>query len=116
MPMSLKNIPKFERQNNITINIYQYERKTVLPLLISKRNQNEAINLLMLKKGNKKHYCLITHFNRLLCYDKNDRIFCNFCLHGYVGKHLKDKKISEEHLQNCFKYEPSKIKLPEDGK
>ena len=81
MPMSIKNIPKFERENNLTINIYQYEQKTVLPLLISKRNQNEAINLLMLKKGNKKHYCLITNFNNLLKFDTNERIFCNFCLH-----------------------------------
>ena len=27
-----------------------------------------------------------------------------------------NKRISEEHLQSCFKYEPARIKLPEDGK
>ena len=116
MPMSIKNIPKFEKQNNMTINVYQYTQKTVLPLRISKRNQDKAINLLLLEKGKKKHFCYISKFDALLRFDKNTRVFCNLCLHGYVKRHLENEKISEEHLKNCYKFEPAKIKLPEENK
>ena len=35
-PVSLSQIPKFEKQNDISINVFDYEEKAIFPMKISK--------------------------------------------------------------------------------
>ena len=50
IPMPVNKINKFEKQNDITINLYEYcyENNEILPRRISKRRQENPINLLLL--------------------------------------------------------------------
>jgi hypothetical protein len=78
MPMTLKDIPKFERRNNISVSVYGYECKKsnhedddeeegfVHPLKIAKDVMERHVNLLLISNGQWSHYCLIQNFSRLV--------------------------------------------------
>ena len=56
-PASLGDVDKFERQNpSVSINVFGYERE-VYPLRISKRANEETVNLLLISEGENQHYC-----------------------------------------------------------
>ena len=63
-PTPIYQIPKFEEQNNITINLYitESDGRAIRPVKISKRHQIDPINLLLVvdrESGNcnKDHEC-----------------------------------------------------------
>ena len=59
-PVSLKQIDKFENQNNYAINVFGYER-VVYPLRISKKKDSceQVINLLLIANEETNHFCWI---------------------------------------------------------
>ena len=72
-PMALDQIPKFEQQNNKTINVYGYELTTdeetkkekldMYPIYLSKNkitNYKECCNLLLIQEGGKSLYTMCT--------------------------------------------------------
>ena len=67
MPMAVKDIDKFEKINNLIINVYACERggSEIWLRRISKK-RGEAINLLMIEDDGRYHYALIKDLNRLL--------------------------------------------------
>ena len=74
-PVSLSQIPKFERHNNLTINVYGFDNKEkqLHPLYVSQVDvelfdyvPTHHINLLFLSEDNKQHYCLIKNLDKLL--------------------------------------------------
>ena len=76
MPMRLQQIPKLKKMNNLTINVYMTDRtaEEKWPVYISKRRDNEAINLLLLSDNEKCHYTLIKTSmhsveNHIVCMD-----------------------------------------------
>merc|ERR1712030_144080 len=73
MPMRLQQIPKFERMNNLSINVYMTDRtgEDKWPIYISKRRDNETINLLLHSDNEKCHYTLIKNFNAFCKNQKN---------------------------------------------
>ena len=119
MPMRLQQIPKFEKMNNLTINVYMSNKSgsDIWPVYISKRRGNDPINLLLLSDDEKSHYTLIKNFNGLLRKpkDHNPKVFCPYCMHGFDKRTTNDEKM-KEHMQDCFTYGAMKIKLPEEGK
>src|SRR5688572_11220697 len=51
-------ISKFERNNNISINVFGYETDVNLfPLYVSKQKNDRCVDLLLIADGEKKHYC-----------------------------------------------------------
>ena len=72
MPMRLDQIEKFEKLNDLPINVYMTDTngKNIWPVYISKRRQTDSINMQLLTDGEKSHYTLIKDFNALLSYDK----------------------------------------------
>ena len=60
-PMKVSQIEKFERQNNISINVIGYE-DSLFPVYISKLKFGEPINLLLFSNGEKRHYCWIKKY------------------------------------------------------
>lgn len=68
-PCGFKDIVKFEKNNNISINVFGYEDKEqiIFPLKPNDKKCDNVINLLLLGNENgKKHYCLIKDMSRLL--------------------------------------------------
>ena len=62
--MEIKNIGKFERDNNLAINVFGLEHaksKMITPLYISKVENKERINIFLYEK----HYSFIKNKNRL---------------------------------------------------
>ena len=57
-PVSIKQIDKFERQNNYAINVFGYEDSKVYPLRLSKKD-SQVVNLLLITADPTNHYCWI---------------------------------------------------------
>src|SRR5688572_29036712 len=82
-------ISKFERNNNISINVFGYETDVNLfPLYLSKHENDRCVDLLFISDGEKKHYCWIKNFNRLMAVHNTNSYtsmhYCKRCLQGYI--------------------------------
>ena len=64
-PVAVKDVPKFEKENDISVNVFGYE-DGYYPLYISRNQKEKHVNLLLIEKGGKTHYCLITDLNKML--------------------------------------------------
>ena len=87
-PMSLTDVPKFEKQNNIGINVFGFKKNKILPLYLTKIKTEKIIPLLLLTDGLISHYCLITNFHAFMARqfgkrNHNRYKYCERCLHGF---------------------------------
>lgn len=121
-PMQLKQITKFERQNQLHINVYGYDEPEdmnedsvgiIYPIRISTvENDNvppeRCIDLLLLTEEEISHYCLITNLQALVRPGNTHagRVICRKCLWSFT---------SEERLENhkpyCFT-KAQRIEMP----
>ena len=116
-PVSLRAIDRFEHLNpNISISVLGYNKEErVYPLRISKcTKRKHDIVLLLLKDGEKSHYCLVKNISALLSSQINNndhkRYFCLNCFNSF-----KDKDKLEEHKDYCYENESVKILMPQQG-
>ena len=116
-PVSLRVIDRFEHLNpNISISVLGYNKEErVYPLRISKcTKRKHDIVLLLLKDGEKSHYCLVKNISALLSSQINNnghkRYFCLNCFNSF-----KDKDKLEEHKDYCYENESVKILMPQQG-
>ena len=91
-PTPISQINKIERQNNIALNVYGYERAVVPYHISGQPTEMPRINLLLLHdKQDNYHYCWIKHLSRLL-FDqtkhKGKTYFCDRCLYGFSREDL----------------------------
>ena len=136
MPMELKDIPRFEKQNNISVSLYGWKKarinkdKEVEPgyaytLRIAEDVKLNHVNLLMI--GDEvKYYCWVKNFSRLVSAQytgaKVEHAYCRFFLHGVYGKaipgqctRLEDaKRRRDEHEKECFQPGGQKTAFPDD--
>ena len=78
MPMKLNKISKFEKKNNVNINVYTSEDKeTKYPLHLSKEKNQEVINMFFFDN----HYSLIKNFSRFC--GSSHKYNCPHCLKSY---------------------------------
>merc|ERR1712055_564862 len=118
MPMRLQQIPKFEKMNNLSINVYMTDRSgdDKWPIYISKRRDNESINLLLLSDNEKCHYTLIKNFNAFCRKSKDHpKEFCPYCMHGFDKRCTNAEKM-KNHMDDFFTYGAQKTNMPEQGK
>ncbi|MES9902420.1 MAG: hypothetical protein ABW168_07025 [Sedimenticola sp.] len=105
---------KFESQNNISINVFGFEKDALFPIYITQNKECVAeIDLLYLTRGDKSHYCCIRNLNRFLCHTKSKGRayrFCRFCLQGFTSE-----RVLENHLNYCAKYECQHTTFPVKG-
>ena len=72
-PVDIKYIGKFERQNNISVNVYGYEDKTILPLRITTMTiPRHYVNLLYIIADETSHYVLVKDLSRLVSSQYNN--------------------------------------------
>lgn len=110
-PTSLKSIPSFERQNNLSINVYGLEKvflngrqnyEIVGPLHFTQNKRALHINLLLLhdEKGS-THYCLITNLSRLvsrqITRSHHTKYFCDGCLQFFPS----EEALSTHSRDDC---------------
>ena len=116
-PMSLTDVPKFEKQNNIGINVFGFEKNKILPLYLSGKGTHKVIPLLLLTDGLTSHYCLITNFHAFMARQfgkRNHNLYkyCERCLPGFWNS-----TALEKHLDLCGKHKAVRITMPtEDSK
>ena len=69
MPMKLKDIARFESDNNLSITVFNFGEQGGLICCRRSRNRGKCpkIFLLLLLDGFNSHYCLITNFQAFMC-------------------------------------------------
>ncbi|XP_071640852.1 uncharacterized protein [Temnothorax longispinosus] len=121
-PMTLSQIKKFERLNNISVNVYTIEGKktsNVLPIRLTDHTNDNHVNLLYMQDpqdNNVGHFAWIKHLSRLVSSQINKhghtKYICDRCLHYFSSS---DKLQS--HTVECRKVNKCAIRLPsEDNK
>lgn len=108
-PVAISKVDKFEKQNNISVNVYGYEEE-LFPLRITKIKCETHVDLLYIVGKETNHYCLIKNFNRLnsgLTKHDGVKFYCHYCLHRYSSKLLL-----QEHEERCAVHQPQKIRMP----
>ena len=64
-PVDIKDIDKFEHQNNISVNLYECEDKKIFPLLITNLDiARHHVNLLYISAGETYHYVLLKNLEQ----------------------------------------------------
>ena len=94
-PMKIKDIPTFERLNNLNINVFELSAndKTLSPKYVNKNYYEEQIDLLLYEN----HYCLITNLHNFCRNNINYTHLCRRCLNTYG-----DQSKLEEHMLRCI--------------
>ena len=105
-PVKLSDVCKFERKNNLNINVFGIENNDVFPLYVSK-NLNKSkypdIDLLYFQK----HYFLITNLGSFLQSKPDIYHHCRNCLNGF-----RRKSTLDSHKLLCEKQNPQKLSIP----
>ncbi|KAG8238905.1 hypothetical protein J437_LFUL017477 [Ladona fulva] len=114
-PVDLKDVIKFERANNITINMFGLDEKNnVYPLKIVDCELEDHRDLLYITNQTTAHYCWIKNFTRLISSQlTRHRHYIHICKRCMM--YYQDETRLEEHKELCRGTgEPSKIVLPDE--
>ena len=113
-PVNFRDVDRFESQNpEISITILGYNKdERVYPLKISKYTGCEHdIVLLLIKDGEKSHYCLVKNLSALLASQiNNHKGTRNICLNCFNGFNTPD--ALNKHKEYCYNNECVKIIMP----
>lgn len=136
-PVQLRTIPKFEKQNNISINVYILQMKkkkfNTVPVYITSIKRDRHINLLMIEatyhdeedeiEADKEeyknevvyHYAWIKDLSRLvrsqISKHKCKTFICDRCLH-----YFRDFERLQAHGDDCAQLNQCKVVLPSKEK
>ena len=94
-PVSYKDIPKFVKQNDLSVQVVGYE-DSFFPLLETRPQKDAHVNLLHFERNGQGHYCLIQDFNKMLSSQSNHHgrsFHCTYGFHGFVSENLLNKHI-----------------------
>ena len=117
-PMKARDYEIVEERFNINVNVFGYQNK-VFPLYVSKKSNEQVLNVLLISNEEKSHYVFIKDFNRLMYSEvktknQHKKHFCMSCLQNFTTK-----EILNNHRERCLlindtqavKYETGIIKL-----
>ena len=115
-PTPVKQIDKLEKQNpNLAINVFGWEKDTVIIHRISTKEKNvPRINLMLIESREKQHYCWVKRESALL-FDKarkHKTFHCMRCLTRFTRAHTL---VEHEKYCNGVNGRPTKIDMPEEG-
>jgi len=111
-PVKIHQISKFENQNNISINLFGYEKKQFFPIYISEKGFKSFYDLLLISDGEKRHYCYIPNINRLfrsLTSSGSPGFYCRYCLHRFSS----NRRLNE-HKTTCAEFGVQKTRMPSE--
>ena len=117
-PMKARDYELVEERFNINVNVFGYENR-VFPLYVSKKSNEQVLNVLLISNEEKSHYVFIKDFNRLMYSEvktknQHKKHFCMSCLQNFTTK-----EILNNHRERCLlindtqavKYETEIIKF-----
>ena len=112
-PVSLRDINKFERNNEIGVNILAIESKKIY-ICRKGRDYNRIVNLMLIadvENQNKKHYVAVKSLSRLLSKQnskhKEAQHFCTNCSNGFESEIIRD-----EHYEYCRSKDSVRVEMP----
>ena len=112
-PTKVKDIHKFEKRNNINVNVFSYddETKKVYTLRLSKTNNDVLVNLFLYDE----HYSVVKDMSRLissqLSKKEHKKYICERCLNAFGSE-----KALQTHLEYCQNYDHQHHVYPEPSK
>eukprot|EP00732_Lithocolla_globosa_P002741 Lithocolla_globosa_v1_NODE_1901_length_2266_cov_255.919493.p4 type:complete len:119 gc:universal NODE_1901_length_2266_cov_255.919493:1923-1567(-) len=115
----IDDIQKYEKLNNVAINIYHVENKKIEPLRPSPVAHSGVVevDMLLIHDDGKSHYLLIKNLSALLRADAKlthhrKAYYCKFCLHhsfkeDTIKSHIECcKQLNKDH---CLSVLPKKM-------
>ena len=112
-PVSFRDINKFERNNEIGVNILAVENKKIY-ICRKGRDYNRIVNLMLIadvENPNKEHYVAVKSLSRLLSKQnskhKEAQHFCTNCLNGFESEIIRD-----EHYEYCRSKDSVRVEMP----
>ena len=115
-PMKARDYEIIEERFNINVNVFGYENR-VFPLYVSKKSNEQVLNVLLISNEEKSHYVFIKDFNRLMyskTKHKDRKHFCMSCLQNFTTKEILNKHKEQCLLINetqAVRYETGRIKF-----
>ncbi|KAL6421596.1 hypothetical protein ACFW04_014325 [Cataglyphis niger] len=121
-PMNLNGITRFERLNDISINVYtlrdkknkKNKKRDIVPFRLTDNKREKHVNLLYLndatRRGNATHFAWIKNLSRLgsqLTARRHKTHICDRCMHYF----RTSDKLSA-HSENCERMNECAIVLP----
>ena len=116
--MKARDYEIVEERFNINVNVFGYENR-VFSLYVSKKSNEQVLNVLLISNEEKSHYVFIKDFNRLMYSEvktknQHKKHFCMSCLQNFTTK-----EILNSHRERCLlindtqavKYETGTIKF-----
>ena len=99
-PISWRGIDRFERQNDISVNVLGLDGKEIVTLRKTREKKENHVILFKLKQGENEHFALVNNINRLWfgqdSKNKNQRQVCDGCLNSF-----NSKETLEVHEEFC---------------
>ena len=112
-PVSFRDINKFERNNEIGVNILPIENKKTY-ICRKGKDCNRIVNLMLMtdvENPNKKHYVAVKSLSRLLSKQnskhKEAQHFCTNCFNGFESEIIRD-----EHYEYCRSKDSVRVEMP----
>ena len=99
--MKARDYEIVEERFNINVNVFGYENK-VFPLYVSKKSNEQVLNVLLISNEEKSHYVFIKDFNRLMYSEvktknQHKKHFRIACLQNFTTK-----EILNNHRERCL--------------
>ena len=110
-PMAVDKIKYFEARNPpISVNVFGWNG-SIFPLKNIREEKECHVDLILLTKEFKSHYCLVKNFSRLVSSQVvrkgYERFFCKSCLNSFPSVESLTK-----HKVICGEFETAKIEVP----
>ena len=102
-PLSIYDYEKVRKRFNINVNVSIYNKDKTRPLFISKKSNNQELNVLIIRnEEGKSHHVLIKDFNSLMystvkTKNHHKKFFCMKCLDCFTEQRILDK-----HKETCI--------------
>ena len=113
-PITIKQINKIEKKNNIRINVFSYEEKQPYPIYVSKEKYEDHMELLLITKDENQHYVLIKDFNKFMYKQTKHKERKHFCMHCLQW--FSSERVLNNHKDNCIQVNGIQaVNMPEKG-
>ena len=112
-PCSERMFKKFENNNDVSVSVFGYENKDIIPLYVPIERRERIARLFFYKNedGTKSHYFVIRSMSRLVSSQiskkKAKKFICDFCLNAFGNEDLLNK-----HVKYCSKHDAVNVVMP----
>ena len=116
-PTPVKQIDKLEKQNpNLAINVFGWEKDTVIVHRISSKEKSvKRINLMLIESGKIQHYCYVKRESALLFDQSKNRNAKHYCMMCLTGFSRADLLVDHKKYCNGVNGRPTRIEMPKEG-